>query len=277
MAHGLLLPRAKFANKGTYGHALLVCGSRGMMGAAVLATGGALRSGCGLVTTHVPDGERSVLYCTCPSAILSLDPGECFTTLPADLARYSAIGTGCGLGQNEATVAALAGLLESCSKPMVLDADALNILAAHPHLQAFVPAGSILTPHPGELKHLVGEWADDMDKIARVREFAASCRAIVVVKGAHTMICAPSGECYFNPTGTPAMAKGGSGDVLTGLLTGLLARGYEPLHAALLGVYLHGRAGELAAQTTGEEALCSSDIIDHIGDAFRSLVIAKNE
>lgn len=263
--------RLKFSHKGTYGHALLVCGSKGMYGAAVLSTNAALRSGCGLVTTHVPENGAVPVMSNAPSAMLSIDPDECFSALPIELSRYASIGVGCGLGQAKQTKTALANLLKESTNGVVIDADALNIIALDSKLLELIPAGSILTPHPGELKRLTGEWSGDKEKIGLACGLAARLRSVVVVKGAYTMLCMPGGQVFFNPTGTPGMAKGGSGDVLTGLLTGLLARGYDATQASLLGVYIHGVAGEKAADYYGVEAMNSSDIIDFIGDAFGEL------
>lgn len=259
------LKRDRFAHKGTYGHALLICGSKGMAGAAVLSTGGALRSGCGLLTLHIPYEERVAVQVCYPSAILSLDKDSYFSELPKDIDKYSAIGIGCGLKTRNRTVEAFKSLLNTVyNQPVVFDADALNILAENYRLLDRIPQGSILTPHPGELKRLIGDWKDDQHKIELVRILASKLKSIIVVKGANTMICLPDGNCYFNSTGNSGMAKGGSGDVLTGYITGLLARGYEAKEAAILGVYTHGLAGDNAAAKYGEESMNSRDIIDFL-------------
>lgn len=259
------LKREKFSHKGTYGHALLICGSKGMAGAATLATGAALRSGCGLVTTHIPYNERFAIQANYPSAMLSLDDEDYFSSVPKDLSKYSAIGIGCGLRQEHQTSEAFKELLAASYKqPFVIDADALNILADNYHIKQRIPENSILTPHPGELKRLVGEWHNEEEKINLVRRYAANIKSIIIVKGAHTMICLPDGNCYFNSTGNSGMAKGGSGDVLTGYITGLLARGYSSTHAAILGVYVHGLAGDKAAARWGIESMNSKDIIDFL-------------
>ncbi len=268
-AAAIVKPRAKFSHKGTYGHTLLVCGSRGMAGAAILATGGALRSGCGLVSVHIPQDERFALHASFPSAIISLDPGECFSSLPDDLSKYSSVGVGPGLGRGSATAQALSALLQSCDKPMVIDADALNLIAENPEMARHIPQGSLLTPHPGELRRLVGEWSDERHKMELASQYAANYNVYMIVKGAHTMICTPKRKFYFNSTGTPAMAKGGSGDVLTGLLSGLLARGYSPEESAILGVYIHGSAAEYAADYFGAEAVMSSELIEFIPEAMK--------
>lgn len=260
----ILLKRDKFAHKGTYGHALLICGSRGMGGAAVLATGAALRSGCGLVTMHIPEDERYAVQSTFPSAILSLDEDYYFSEIPSDLTKYTAIGIGCGLNKMPQSLEAFRQLLGSTRRPMVIDADALNMIADHYKLRNHIPENSVLTPHPGELKRLVGEWEDERHKLELVRRLASSLKSIIVVKGAHTMVCLPDGNCYFNSTGNSGMAKGGSGDVLTGYITGLMARGYSSAQAALIGVYKHGLAGDKAAVKYGVESMNSRDLIDEL-------------
>ena len=259
-----LKKREKFGHKNTYGHALLVCGSRGMMGAAVLATGGALRSGCGLLTVHLPENERAAVQAGFPSAILSLDEKNYFSKLPENLEKYNAIGMGCGLGQAEDTKNAFEKLLKSARKPLVLDADALNILAKRKDLIKHIPRNSILTPHLGELKRLIGEWKDEEEKITLVVKLSGQTQSVVLVKGAYSMIVLPDGSVHFNPTGNSGMAKGGSGDVLAGFITGLLARGYPSGQAAILGTYFHGLAGDKAAGKYGQESMNSFDLIDFL-------------
>lgn len=269
MAERILPERNTFSHKGMAGHALIVAGSSGMTGAAILATGAALKSGCGLVTAHIPSGERLAMHISNPSALVSPDRSPYFSELPPDMSRYTAAGVGPGLGKSPGTAEALRRLM-TAGLPMVLDADALNIMAAKPELLGMIPPGSVLTPHLGELRRLLESygkgksWKDDTEKIGLVREFAAGTGAVVVVKGAHTMICTPSGRLKFNSTGNPGMAKGGSGDVLTGLLTGLLARGLSPEDAAVAAVYFHGAAGDRAAASLGEESVNASDILSRI-------------
>lgn len=263
--------RLKFSHKGTYGHALLMCSSKGMYGAAVLSASAALRSGCGLVTMRVPADCAAAVYSNAPSAIVSDEPQDFLATMPADIGKYTAIGIGPGIGTANETKDVLESLLKQGRAGIIIDADALNIIASDNSLRKLVPAGSIFTPHPGELKRLVGDWGGEEEKIRKASDLAIELQSVVIVKGACTMICTPSGDVYFNHTGTPGMAKGGSGDVLTGLITGLVARGYDALEASLLGVYLHGLAGEKAADYYGEESMNSSDIIDFIGDAFSYL------
>jgi len=256
--------RPKFAYKNMYGHALLVCGSTAMTGAAILATGAALRSGCGLVTVHMPYSERVALQVSCPSAMLSAEPEDVFATEPQNLEKYSAIGIGCGIGTEKRTARALKNLLSKFSGPMVIDADALNIIAEDKTLLDLIPQGSILTPHPGELRRLAGPWTSDREKLSLALRLSKRTRSTVIVKGAHSAVCTDDGRIYFNSTGDSGMAKGGSGDVLTGLLTGLLACGYTSRQASVFGVFEHGKAGEKAAEYYGSESMNSSDLIDFI-------------
>ena len=286
-AASMLEPRGEFDHKGTHGHALVIAGSAEYMGAAILCTGAALRSGCGLVTAHIPSEGRTAMLVSHPSAIVSADAASVFSSLPADLGKYSSVAAGPGLGRSDATVAALRKLLATVPehpgiRTLVLDADALNIISEHPEMIAAIPEGSVLTPHVGELKRLVraaagcglledagtaaadSPWHDDMHRIALVRQLARRLNSVFVVKGAHTMVCSPGGRCFFNLSGNPGMAKGGSGDVLTGLVAGLAARGYDPLAAAILGVWFHGLAGDAAAACRGTESINASDILDNI-------------
>jgi NAD(P)H-hydrate epimerase len=260
----LIEKRPKFAHKGDYGHALLIAGSEGMTGAAVLAAGGALRSGCGLVTVHVPKAEHLVMHITHPAVLVSPDRGNRFTQVPHDLDRYSAIGIGSGLGQAPETFAAFKELLGRYRRPIVVDADALNILSARKELLPSIPPDSILTPHPGELRRLIGAWRDDREKLDKTTELAASINGYVVIKGAYSVICDPSGAYWINSSGNPGMAKGGSGDVLMGLLTGLLAKGMDSRSASMLAVYVHGRAGDDAAKIWGMESMNAEDIAQNL-------------
>ena len=270
-ARRILRPRREDAHKGDFGHALLVCGSCGMAGAAVLATMGALRSGCGLVTVHLPESERMAIHITSPSAMVDSDPGAYFSALPSNLDKYTAVGCGCGLGRHPETEAALQSLLGAWHRPMVLDADALNIIAVRPELFESVPDGSILTPHLGELRRMTGEWTSSADMMEKAFRLACRTRSCVVVKGPHSAVIGPDGRVSCNSTGNPGMATGGSGDVLTGLLTGLLASGYPAFDAARLGVWLHGRAGDIAALHYGQNGMNSRDIAGCLGEAFLSL------
>jgi NAD(P)H-hydrate epimerase len=271
-----LKPRRKFSHKGTYGHALLLAGSYGMMGAAVLASRACLRAGAGLLTAHIPKKGYTVMQIAVPEAIVSLDPSEeCFSELPG-LKPYTAAAVGPGIGTLPAVEKALKVLFLTCRVPLVIDADALNIVAAHKELQEHIPENSILTPHPKEFERLAGQTATGYERLMKQIEFAQAHKIIVVLKGANTSIAMPDGTCFFNSTGNPGMATGGSGDVLTGILLSLLAQGYKPADAALAGVYLHGLAGDFAAMKTGRNALIASDIIKNLGNAFMKTEILNN-
>jgi NAD(P)H-hydrate epimerase len=264
----ILHERSKFSHKGNFGHALLIAGSYGKMGAAVLSARAAMRSGLGLLTVHIPKSCYEIIQTSVPEAMASVDPSdEWFTSSPVTK-NFDSIGVGPGIGQEKQTAKALKDLLENFSKPIVLDADALNILGANKELQELIPKGSILTPHPKEFERLVGSWDNDFERLQKQIDFSRKTNTIVLLKGANTSISTPEGKVYFNNTGNPGMATGGSGDVLTGLVTGLLAQGYTPEESAILGAWIHGLAGDRAAINKGQETLIASDIIDHLPEAF---------
>ncbi|GIV32127.1 MAG: bifunctional NAD(P)H-hydrate repair enzyme [Saprospiraceae bacterium] len=268
----LLRQRKKHDHKGTFGHALLISGSFGKVGAAILAAKACLRSGAGLVTIHAPACAYEILQIAFPEAMVSIDEGrQHISQTNFDFSRYNAVGIGPGLGTHPETAAALKAILERCSGPVVLDADALNLIASHPDLWKVVPPHSILTPHPKEFERLFGPTANSYDRLDLQRKKAGEHNVFIVLKGAYTCTATPEGSAYFNSTGNPGMATGGSGDVLTGMLTGMLAQGYSPFETCLLGVYLHGLAGDLAARDLQQEALLASDIIAYIGRAFTQL------
>lgn len=277
----LLQPRSKFSHKGTFGHALLVAGSYGKTGAAILAARACLRAGAGLLSVHAPCCACLPLQTAVPEAMFSTDRrARLWTEAPA-LERYSAVGVGCGIGQEAETAAALEELLTSAQREhfnrswstwgMVLDADALNLLAQHPDWWALIPPETILTPHPKEFERLFGKSDNDFARNALQRQKAQEHQVYIVLKGAHTAIACPDGTCWFNSTGNPGMATGGSGDVLTGILTGLLAQGYAPGDAALLGVFLHGLAGDRAAQKWGCQAMVAGDLTEFMGEAWQEI------
>lgn len=267
----ILKPRSKFDHKGVYGHALIVAGSYGKMGAAVLASRAALRSGVGLVTVHTPKCGYEIMQTTVPEAMVSIDSAqEQFTTVPI-LENFSTIAIGPGLGQHAETVNALEQLLKNFQKPMVIDADALNILATNKKLWELIPENSLLTPHPKEFERLAGKWKNDFERLDKLRKLASQLRSIIVLKGANSAIAEPLGEVYFNSTGNPGMSTGGTGDVLTGMLAGLLAQNYYPLQAAVLGVYLHGLSGDVAMQEKGMNSLIASDVVEFLPQAFLKL------
>jgi len=267
----ILRRRSKFDHKGTYGHALLVAGSYGKMGAAVLASRAALRSGVGLLSVHVPKCGYSILQTAVPEAMVSVDQHNEFFSDELRLENYSAVGFGPALGNSPATMEAYTALLKSFRKPMVIDADGLNMLAENRDLLGLVPEGSILTPHPKEFERLVGKWENDFEKLESHKRLARQLKSVVVLKGAYSAIASPDGKICFNSTGNPGMATGGSGDVLTGILTGLLAQGYDSFEAAQLGVYLHGLSGDLAVPDRGMNSLIASDLIEFLPSAFLRL------
>lgn len=268
----MLLPRDKFAHKGSMGHALIIAGSYGMAGAGILATRACLRSGVGKVTTHIPKRNYDIMQISVPEAILQIDKEETQFSQPSDSSGFEAIGIGPGIGQSETTAIAVIAQIRSLKTPMVIDADALNVLASHRAWMQQLPEGLILTPHPKEMDRLAGTSSnDDFERLTRARELAQQLRAYIVLKGHYTAVCMPDGHVCFNSTGNAGMATAGSGDVLTGIITGLLARGYSREYASVLGVYLHGLAGDLAAKDLGEESLTASDIILYLPKAFQRL------
>ncbi|HMN04955.1 MAG TPA: NAD(P)H-hydrate dehydratase [Flavobacteriales bacterium] len=254
-----LLPRrTRVAHKGNHGHAWLLAGGPGKMGAALLAAKGCLRSGCGLLTVHVPQGQDGVVHTALPEAMLSLDESRELSALPK-FGRVDAIGVGPGMGTSEASARLLKHLVQEAPAPLVIDADALSILAENRTWLAFLPAGTILTPHPKELERLAGKATSDGQRLEQARELARKHRLVVVLKGAYTAVCSPDGRVFFNTDGNAGMAKGGSGDVLTGILVALRAQGMEPLSCALLGVKAHAMAGDRAAAAMGMDGMLPSD------------------
>jgi NAD(P)H-hydrate epimerase len=265
----LLKKRKKFSHKGVYGHALLISGSSGKMGAAILASKACLRTGVGLLTTHIPMCGYTAIQTAVPENMVSIDPSEtCFSEVP-DLTGYNAIGVGSGIGKHSSTSPALKKLFETAKVPCVIDADAINILGENKEWLNLVPEGSIFTPHVKELERLIGVTADYYNCNQKQMEFCKKYKSIIILKGAHSSIICPDGSSYYNSTGNPGMATGGTGDVLTGMLLSLLAQGYNSVEASIIGVYLHGLAGDIAAEKFGQEALIASDIINYIGDSFK--------
>ncbi len=270
---GAVAPRLKnrprHGHKGNFGHALLCAGSHGMMGAAVLSGRGCFRSGAGLVTVHLPQCGYQIIQTALPEAIVSVDENMTSLSAPPALEKYKAIAIGPGIGQNALAVACLDQLLDRVAgQPLVLDADALNILSHHAAWWSRVPQGTIITPHPGEFDRLTEPHSDGYARMQRAIAFAQEHQVVVVLKGAHTLIVAPSGKCYFNSSGNAGLATAGSGDVLTGIILGLLSQGYEPEEAAIVGVYLHGLSADLALVDQSEESLMASDVLNYLGQAY---------
>lgn len=262
-------PRTKYSHKGTYGHALIVGGSYGKMGAVILTSRAALKAGSGLVTAYVPECGYAILQTAIPEVMVLTNGKEAIEAIEFDM-KPTVIGLGIGMGIHDKTVKALEHFLKGNKLPLVLDADALNILSKNQDLMDFIPENSILTPHPMELERLVGKWKDDFEKLEKVRQFTDKRKVVLIVKGAHS-ITFFEGRGYINTTGNPGMATAGSGDALTGIITGLIAQGYSSLQAAIFGVYIHGESGDISVENTGYQALIASDIIEGIGSAFLDL------
>ncbi|SEM35143.1 NAD(P)H-hydrate epimerase [Chitinophaga rupis] len=278
MMRTIYQPRQPFAHKGTYGHALLVAGSYGKMGAAVLSAKACLHAGVGLLTCHVPQCGYQIIQISAPSAMCVTDIQETYSShfhesapQTRGLQQYKTIGIGPGLGTATGTAKALEQLLEQYRQPMVLDADALNIISEYPFLLPRIPHGSLLTPHPKEFERIFGSSDNDFARLELLSRQAVSLQLYILLKGRFTAMACPDGAVYFNSTGNPGMATGGSGDVLTGILTSLLAQGYAPKAAILLGTYLHGLAGDIAAARMSQEAMTAESIIDCLGPAFLQL------
>ncbi len=264
--------RTKFSHKGSFGHALTIAGSKGKAGAGVLATKAVLKSGAGLVTAYVPESNYTIMQTAFPEAMVLIDPSsDFFSVLPRDLSIYKAIGIGCGIGTEKETQAVLKLLLQETTCPLVIDADALNILAENKTWLNFLPPSTIFTPHPREFDRLTQKHASSQERIISQIAFSVKYQVYCVLKGAHTSISTPEGRVFYNSTGNNGMATAGSGDVLAGIITGLLAQGYSSLRSAIIGVYLHGLAGDFAAATHSKQALVASDILESLGKAFISI------
>ena len=264
MAMPILRKRTKFSHKGTYGHALLVAGSTGKTGAALLAAEACLRTGVGLLTAHLPKDALLPMQIYLPEAMTSIDKSETHCTEIDDIIPYTAIGVGPGIGKNAETTTLLKKIIQEATQPLVLDADALNIISENPTWLSFLPDNTILTPHPKEFERMFGKTNDSYERLELQRKMSVIHNIIIVLKGAHTAITFPNGTCFFNSTGNPGMATAGSGDVLTGMILSLLAQRYTPQEAALLGVYLHGKAGDEAAKEIGENSMIARDIVKSI-------------
>ena len=274
----LLKARPTFGHKGTFGHALLVAGKRGMAGAAILAARACLRTGVGKITIHTPASNNVTLQTALPEAVLSLDNNNDHFSSPVSSTPYQAVGIGPGLGTESETALAFIEQVRHASCSLLIDADGINILAGHKGWMQQLPADSILTPHPGEMLRLGtrGEKAS-FSLLSEAREMAEKHRIYIILKDHFTAICTPTGHTYFNPTGNSGMATAGSGDVLSGILLALLARQYTPLAACRLGVYLHGLAGDIAAQRLGEDSLMASDIINALPEALHALRSSQSQ
>ena len=269
-------PREKFSHKGTFGHSLIIGGSYGKLGAVVLASKAALAAGAGLVTSYIPKCGYQVLQSSFPEAMVITDKDENeITEINFDI-DPTVIGIGVGIGTSTTTKEAFEAFLQTNKAPLVIDADGLNILASKRALLKLLPEYTVLTPHPKELERLIGKWKDDFEKLKKVKSFCKKYKLIVVVKGANTITVFPD-KIYVNSTGNPGLATAGSGDVLTGIITGLISQGYDPLSAAIFGVYLHGRAADIAVEDYGYQSLIASHITNYLGEAYLDLFKQPDE
>jgi NAD(P)H-hydrate epimerase len=262
--------RTKFSHKGSFGHSLLITGSKGKMGAATLAASACLKSGTGLLTVFSPEIGQNIIQISVPEAMFKNYGEDIFYE------KYAAIGIGSGLGTSVDARSILTSLIAEYNQPLVIDADAITILSEL-HEIPFLPENSILTPHPKEFERLFGKYPNRAEQIKKGIEVCTKYNCYIVLKGAHTAIICPDENVYFNSTGNPAMAKGGSGDALTGILTSLLAQGYHSREACILGVYLHGYAGDVALQMTSEISMLPSDLINHLGVAYNNILNSLKE
>ncbi|MBO5780803.1 MAG: NAD(P)H-hydrate dehydratase [Muribaculaceae bacterium] len=267
-----LRQRSKFSSKRDYGDAIIYAGSYGMMGAAVLAARGALRSGVGKLTVEAPKCGYPVIQSSVPEALFSHNQGELRMERIMPRQNYKAVAIGPGIGTHEATIRALEEFLSSAKEPVILDADALNCIAAKPTMLNLLPVLSVLTPHAGEFDRLFGSHINEESRLRKACEVACHYNVLIVLKGHHTAIVRPDGKIYFNSSGTPALATPGSGDVLTGMLASFMAQGYKPEIASLLAVYLHGYAGRLAAEQHGEYGVMAGDVADNVGRAIKEIM-----
>ena len=273
----MVMARKRFAHKGTFGHGLLIAGSYGMAGASILSAKACLRSGIGLLTVHAPIHNHDLIQIAVPEAIVHTDIHDRYFAEPVDLSPYKALAIGPGLGQEEDTALAMIEQIQACNIPMVIDADAINILSSHRNWLSRLPKRSILTPHIGELERLTGKCLDSYERLTKVKELASYLQSYIIVKGAWSAIVTPEGNCHFNPTGNPGMATAGSGDVLTGILLALLSQGYPQEEACLLGVYVHGLAGDIAAEQMSQIGMTSGDIINSLPQAWKKITQMHKE
>lgn len=267
----LIKERSKYSHKGTYGHALLIAGSYGKIGAAVLSSKACMRAGAGLLTVHLPKCGYNIMQSSVHEAMVETDEENEHITPLKDVAKYNAIAIGPGIGMHAQTQSALKLLIQESSVPLVIDADAINILGENKTWLSFLPKGSILTPHPKEFERISRKVDNDFERLDLQRVLSIKNGIYIVLKGAHTIISCPDGQCFFNSSGNPGMATAGSGDVLTGIILGLLAQNYTPKEATLIGVFLHGFAGDIAASYVSMNALIASDIIAFMGKAFKKM------
>lgn len=267
MIRDIYRQRNEFSNKGTYGNTCLVAGSFGMMGAAVLSAHGCIRSGVGKLTCYTCEEGYNILQITTPEAMCRV-LGKKHIEGIADFSGFESVGIGPGIGKFDSHKYLIENAFDSFAKPMIIDADALNVMSEHPELYQKIPNHSIITPHPKEFERLFGKSENDFDQRQLALQKAEEFNIYIILKGRYSFIATPEGKGFFNTTGNPGMATAGAGDVLTGILTGLLAQQYTPVETCQFGVYLHGLAGDLAANEISEEALVASDLYKYLGRVF---------
>lgn len=270
MISGIYRPRKDFSNKGDYGYASLLCGSYGMMGAAVLSASACLRSGVGKLSCIICEAGYNIMQTSVPEAMCIVS-GQKYVAPLSSFTNFNVVGIGPGIGKHDSHKKLLEELFVSFKKPVVLDADALNVLSENQNLYLLIPPKSIITPHPKEFERLFGKSGSDFERIELALRKAKELKIYIVLKGHHTFIATPESKGYFNSTGNAGMATAGSGDVLTGVVTGLLAQNYSPLNSCIMGVYLHGLAGDIAAESISGEAMIAGDIIQNLGNAFKAI------
>lgn len=262
-------PRKPFAHKGNFGNAALVCGSYGMMGAAVLAAMACLKSGAGKLTCYIPACGYTIMQTAVPEAMCKVC-GEEYIVSVTGMQKFDAIGIGPGMGTGTANIEILKNIFAEAG-PVLVDADALNTIALNKDLLQHLPQNSILTPHPKEFERLFGKTVNDVERLQLALQKSKELQVYIILKGRYAFIATPGGQGYFNNTGNPGMATAGSGDVLSGIITGLLAQKYTSLQACIMGTWLHGLAGDIAAAKFSQEAMVAGDIAQCLGDAFKTL------
>lgn len=270
MVKYILKPRMKFDHKGNYGHLLIVGGSKGKMGSCLLAAKAALHAGAGLVSLRIPSCGTAIAQTAIPEAMVMEDENAAELENSFELNKISHLAVGMGMGTSENASTVLNYVLKNYSAPLVLDADALNILSENTTWLHFLTPNSILTPHLGELRRLVGNWQSDEEMLEKAQAFAQRYTVYMLVKGAHSCLCCPDAEQFFNSTGNPGMATAGSGDTLAGIIGAFLAQGYDSKQAACMGMFFHGKAGDLAAEDLGQLSLIASSIIDYLPRALNA-------
>jgi len=268
----IIIPRLTNANKGDFGHALLVAGSKGMMGACVLSAKSILRSGAGLVTVCIPKAGELIMQTSVPEAMVLVDANDNSISTCPDLEKYSSVGVGPGIGTSLETKKAISDLIKTVKIPTVFDADALNIISQDKELLNDIPKDSVLTPHVKEFSRIVGKFDNINDRTALQVDLSTKYKINILVKGHETCMTDSNGNIFVNTTGNPGMATGGSGDVLTGIITGLISRGLKPFDAMIAGAYLHGLSGDIARESLGEESMTAQDLVDHLGQSFLTVM-----